>query len=532
MHEHGHSAAIHPDIDPAHTHDDHHIGPDFDGPIEEHPLWQRDHVILNSVGIDVGSAGTQVLFSRVHLRRQSIDLCSRYMVVSRETLFQSPVSLTPYSSETRIDGPKLGAIVDEAYEAAGFQPDDIDTGVVILTGEALRRENAEPIARILSEKCGELVCATAGHHMEALLAAHGSGATRISHDRSENVLNIDIGGGTTKLTLIEQGKPVTTAAYHVGGRLLAVDEQGVLERLDPAGATHAERASVLLKIGEPVADKDLGRIAEEMARSLVAVLTETTPDQDDMALYLTDHIADLSAVQSMVFSGGVAEFFYHREPRDFGDLGLRLGRALRQKVDDGKLPWTLISDTEGIRSTALGASEYTIQLSGNTGYISKPEALLPRRNIPVLQPDLDLSGEIDVQASAEAIRRHLENFDQLKDAQDVVLALHWQGTPEFSRIDALAEAIIQGTAQRLQRGSPLYLILDSDIAMTLGALLREDKAIENEMMVIDGVALWDFDFVDLGRLRWPSCTVPVTIKSLVFRDVEHGRKEILHHKAK
>src|SRR6266700_4467567 len=142
-------------IDLAHTHDgyaDHdHDFPDDEGALEDNPIWIQDHVSLTTVGIDIGSSGTQVIFSRVNLRRLGEDLTSRYYVVSRETLFQSPVALTPYASDERIDEAKLGAIIDDAYAAARVGPDDIDTGVVILTGEALRRENAQPIAALIAE---------------------------------------------------------------------------------------------------------------------------------------------------------------------------------------------------------------------------------------------------------------------------------------------------------------------------------------------------------------------------------------------
>src|SRR5437764_1170258 len=158
-------------------HDHDHFEFDNDGPIEQNPIWMQDHVTLVSVGIDIGSAGTQVIFSRINLRRYGEDLTSRYYVVSRETLYQSPVALTPYLSEERIDDAALGRIIDEAYAGADLHPDKIDTGAVILTGEALRRENAEAIARLLSEQGGEFVCATAGHHMESMLAAYGSGLT-------------------------------------------------------------------------------------------------------------------------------------------------------------------------------------------------------------------------------------------------------------------------------------------------------------------------------------------------------------------
>src|SRR6266849_5457362 len=118
-------------LDLEHTHDgyaDHdHDFPD-DGPLEENPIWIADHVSLMTVGIDIGSSGTQVIFSRVNLRRLGEDLSSRYFVVSRETLFQSSVALTPYRSETHIDEARLGAIIDDAYNAARIDPAGIDTG--------------------------------------------------------------------------------------------------------------------------------------------------------------------------------------------------------------------------------------------------------------------------------------------------------------------------------------------------------------------------------------------------------------------
>src|SRR6187399_471632 len=125
--------------DLAHAHDgdaDHDHDDFVDGPIEENPLWIADNVTLTSVGIDIGSAGTQVIFSKVHLRRLSEDLTSRYYVVGRETLFRSPVALTPYFSEEHIDDTKLRVIIDDAYKQAAVGAKDVDTGVVILTGEA------------------------------------------------------------------------------------------------------------------------------------------------------------------------------------------------------------------------------------------------------------------------------------------------------------------------------------------------------------------------------------------------------------
>jgi ethanolamine utilization protein EutA (predicted chaperonin) len=498
------------DHDHDHDHDD--LG-DYD--LEGDALWQQDHITLVSVGIDIGSSGTQVIFSRVHMRRLAEQLTSRYFVVGRETLYQSPVALTPYQSEVRIDERAVGEIIDAAYTAANIHPDAIDTGAVILTGEALRRDNAKAIADLLSEMGGEFVCATAGHHMESLLAAYGSGAARASHDLGQPVLNIDIGGGTTKLALVEGGRVVHTAALHLGGRL-AVVENGRLTRLDPAGRQLARDAGADWSLGDAVSEAELDRVAEWMADALLAALTEDAPAPAVRALWLTEPLEPVAGLAGVMFSGGVAEYVYGREERDFGDLGKRLGEAIRRKVDRGRLPHALLPAGECIRATAIGASEYSVQLSGNTVFVSDPGALLPRKNLQVLQPDCSLEGDIDPARVTQAIRRHFEAFDLEEGAREVALAFRWQGAPSYTRLAALARGIVEALPMTLLEAKPLFLVLDGDIAHSLGALLKEEWGIASELLVIDGIALRDFDYVDLGRVRMPSFTVPVTIKSLVF----------------
>lgn len=514
-HEHG------PDAD--HDHDD--FGPI--GALEDNPIWLQDNVFLKSVGIDIGSSGTQVIFSAIHLRRSGEDLTSRYVIVARDTLFQSTVQFTPYESETLIDAAALGEIIDVAYANAGLSPDAIDTGAVILTGEALRRENAGAIAAVLASKGGQFVCATAGHHMEAMLAAFGSGAARRSYDDKTRLLNVDIGGGTAKLGLIEHGKVIATAAVHVGGRLIVVGENGRIARLDPAGRHHARQAGFDWKEGDAVSSFDLDRVAAVMADTLLAAIADPQPEPAVMHLFLTERLPDLGRIDGLIFSGGVGEYLYGREERDFGDLGRRLGQALRAKLDQGALPWPLLDAGECIRATALGASEYSVQLSGSTSFISDPGRLLPRRNLQVLRPPVDLSGPIDAKAVAAAITRHLQLFDIDSTGAEFALAFEWSGEPEYGRIRALAEALKAAVV-----GRPILVMLDGDVAMTLGAILKEELAVEEDVLVLDGLSLHDFDFLDLGRIRLPSRTVPVTVKSLVFNEAEAtaDRPQRLHHR--
>jgi ethanolamine utilization protein EutA len=495
-----------------HEHEhEHEAEPDV--PLEENPLWQQDNVMLRSVGVDIGSSGTQVAFSRLYLRRLSEDLTSRYVVVRRELHFQSEVRFTPFADGMRIDADALGAILDEAYAGARVTPEEIDTGVVILTGEALRRRNAEAIATVASEHAGDLVCASAGHHMEAMLAAYGSGTVRASHRDHTRLLNVDIGGGTTKFTLVDDGRVTATAAFGAGGRLVAVGADGTVIRLEPGGAYHAQRAGVRLALGAVAGPGELDAVARQMADEVILALRGDP--SADQSLWLTGPLPAPGRLDGLVFSGGVAEYVYGTESRTFGDLGPALGAALASAAADGRLPGPVRPADARIRATVLGASEYTVQLSGITSYLGSPERTLPRRNLPVARPRYELPDRVDPAGIGEEIRRHVARFDP-DAAADLAVALHWEGPPEYPRLRGLAEAVTLGLRERIAAGAPLYLMLDGDVARTLGVLLREELGVGNDLVVLDGVALRDFDYVDLGHVRQPSGTVPVTIKSLVF----------------
>lgn len=502
--------------------DDHdHEHDDSDGEFLDIGARELAGVPLLSMGVDIGSSGTQVVFSRLVMRGPGDPAALRRAPKSRETLYLSPVAMTPYKGATEIDIQRLRGIIDAAFAAAGLDPDTIETGVVILTGEALRRDNAEAITQLLAEECGELVTAAAGHHMEAMLAAHGSGAVRLSREKGSRILNLDIGGGTTKLAIVDDGRVITTGAIAIGGRLAAVDARGRIVRLDPAGRAHARRAGLDWMLGTEVDRAALQHVAEAMSEMLVAAIVERPMAPAVADLWLTEPIVDLGMIDGILASGGVAEFIYGRERRDFGDLGLWLGRSIAERLARGSLPWPLLPAIECIRATALGASEYSVQMSGETSMISSPAALLPRRNLPVLRPVFDFTPAIDPAALAVAIRAHREAFGMADASRDAIFAFRWRGLPTYERIRAFADGIAAGVADRIAAGAPLFIMLEGDAAQTLGMVLREEMKIDSDILVIDGIVLRDFDYVDIGRLRMPSRTVPVTIKSLFFPAVPH-----------
>lgn len=478
---------------------------------------ENTEVPLVSIGVDIGSSGTQVVFSRLLMRGPGEPLAMRRQAKSRETLFVSPVSMTPFNDDGQtINGVRLRAIVDRAYVMAGITPDEVETGVVIMTGAAARRDNAAAIMEALAEEGGELVAAAAGDHLEAVLAAYGSGAVEISRREMSRILNIDIGGATAKFALVDCGRISQTAALRVGGRLVAFDLDNRIVRLEGDGAEHARRLGVNWQGGAIANKQEMQQVAEAMAGMVIAALGERPLPDDVAGAFITEPLGALGALDGVMFSGGVAEYVYLREKRDFGDLGWRLGRAIRRAFDDGAVPFRLLPPGECIRATALGASQFSVQMSGATSCISSHAKLLPRRNLPVLMPPYDFAGELDASAIAEAIRRHRTLFDDGDPAREAAFAFRWRGAPDYARVRALAEGLREGLVDRIAAGTNLYVMLEGDAALTLGAVLKQELKLPNEILVLDGITLRDFDYVDIGRIRMPSGMVPVTVKSLVF----------------
>ena len=239
----------------------------------------------------------------------------------------------------------------------------------------------------------------------------------------------------------------------------------------------------------------------------------------------------MTGLEGVVVSGGVGEYVYGREARQFGDLGPALGQELRRLFYAGAFPGPLLPAGACIRATALGASEYSVQLSGQTSLITRPGAVLPRRNLQVVKPALDLAHDPSPEAIAGAIRRQFVVFDLDPGSADAALAIDWALLPEYPRVRRLADGIAAAMAPRIAAGLPLHILIDGDIALTLGNILRNEVHVGVDMLVIDGITLRNFDYIDLGRIRLPSYTVPVTIKSLLFADSPEGgarRAERVH----
>ncbi|HET7729827.1 MAG TPA: ethanolamine ammonia-lyase reactivating factor EutA [Usitatibacter sp.] len=491
----------------------HELSEDARGRLVEH-IWKLENVELTTVGIDVGSSTSHLMFSGVRLQRKTQALSSQFVVVERKVLWKSPILLTPFLPDGTIDAARLGAFVRGAYREAGLAPDAVDTGAVILTGEAIKRRNARAIAELFAADSGRFVCASAGHHLECALAAHGSGAVALSRTSGTPVLNVDIGGGTTKMALAAGGKVVSTCAFAVGGRLVAFDAEGRATRIDGPAAQAARAAGVALAPGARADGPEVGRVVDALAEVAIAFIAGEPPSALARELLLTEPLSWAPAPGAITFSGGVSEYLHGRETRGFGDIAQRLAARIAAACDGGRIAIPRAEPMEGIRATVIGASQFTVQVSGKTIHVGAG-ARLPLRNVPVLAPVEGLGERISAPAVAAAIEESLQRA-ALDEGGAIALAIRWQGDPLYARIRALAEGIAVALVPRGPDPAPLVLMVDGDIGRTLGCILEHELSLGRAVVSIDGVQLREFDFVDIGEVIRPADVVPVVIKSLLF----------------
>ena len=464
-----------------------------------------------SVGIDIGSSTSHLIFSELMLRREGFS--SRFRVTERKVMFQSPILLTPYVSGTLIDAAALQEFIESTYRKAGVEAEDVDSGAIVITGEALKKENAQPIVEMFSKQVGKFICASAGPNHEALLAAYGSGAVGLSLDNGWRLLNIDMGGGTTKLALIDHGEVLETAALSVGARLIAFDDTGTVTRIEEPAYVILGQDAGGLRVGEKVAEETKEKLADRMAEALFDLILARAPSELTRALMITEPIEGyhgLDSVDRVVFSGGVSEYVYRRDDVAYGDLGPLLGRAVQKRFEELDNTRIIANSPSGIRATVIGAGEYTIQASGNTSFLSNLD-LLPVYALKVVKAEPSPPEQLD-----QALMRALRKFDLTSFAPGLVLAVSLVDTLNYAYLRKVAEAVQRVVQTATEDVGVLFLIVDKDVAKAIGTILKEELALPQDIIALDGIDLGDLDYIDIGRPLGATEVLPVTVKSLIF----------------
>ena len=444
---------------------------------------------LLSLGLDVGTTTTQLILSRLTVEnRAGAFSVPELDITGRRIVYQSPVHFTPMLDENRVDAEGLRRLVEQEYLAAGISRQQVDTGAIIITGETSRKENARQVLQALSDFAGEFVVATAGPHLESLLAAKGAAATELSRDGP--VLHMDIGGGTSNLALLEDGKAVRTGCLNVGGRLLKFDEGGQVTYVSPV-----LRGLTQIRAGQTASLAQVEQVAQLLTKALEMAAGLRPADELLSQLSTVEAGAPFEPAPpgtGFCFSGGVAECIREDYPwLQFGDLGPVLGRCIRQSRFQDR--YSLGQET--IRATVIGAGCHSTQLSGSTVFCRN--VALPLKNLPVVC----FSGE--EQADSQLIRQRAAQQDEIP-----VLCFPG-GSGGYGAVCRLADAIAQADIR------PLYVAVEQDMAKALGQALSL-RCPDRQVLCLDRLHLEEGSYLDVGQPVGPA--FPVVIKTLILAE--------------
>ncbi|MBQ3192530.1 MAG: ethanolamine ammonia-lyase reactivating factor EutA [Oscillospiraceae bacterium] len=442
--------------------------------------------ILRSIGLDVGTTSTQLILSELTVENRASGFAVPEMEITRrQILYKSPVHFTPLLGENLVDGEGIRRIVEAEYRNAGITRKSVDTGAVIITGETSRKENARAVLNALADLAGDFVVATAGPELESVLAAMGAGAAAYSEKTGKTVLHMDIGGGTSNLALIKAGKIIRTGCLNVGGRLIRLEESGVIGYVSPV-LTEICRKQPGQMLTETEAEEIAGALTE--ALEMAAGLRKPT---ELMRHFLTQEVSQVwkppEEAVVLSFSGGVADCIAAEYPwLTFGDLGPVLGQAIRKS---GLCRGEYRLGSETIRATVIGAGCHSTQLSGSTVFYRNIS--FPLKNLPVVK--LEEASRLAETAEREEL---------------IVFAMPGLASPSYQQIIGLAEQIAA------QLNGPVLLCLERDMAKALGQALALRLPEDRPILCIDRIKVSSGSYLDIGAPVGHA--LPVIVKTLVL----------------
>lgn len=468
-----------------------------------------------SVGIDMGTTTTSLVLSKLTIKNVASGfVVPKIEIIDKTVIYRSDVHFTPLIDDTIIDFNAIEQIVSGEYKKAKVNPTEIKTGAVIITGDTARKENAESVLNAISRMAGSFVVATAGPHLEAYIAGLGSGAAAFSAKNHRVVANVDIGGGTTNISVFDDGKLIATMCADIGGRLIRFKNRtGRIDGFIPGGEIAAHYNNIHLKKDKSLTISEICKIADALADSLVSIL-RGQPDILAKKLALGE-LEENIVPEYVMFSGGVGRLMYDDEACDdiknltrFGDLGPALAQGVRKAIE--KEPFQLFMPDETIYATVIGAGVHTTELSGSTIYISDSN-VLPFRDLPAIY----LTATDDLtDVTNEIIAKADKYSDQDSPVMPAIVIPKSFGN-SFKKLQGLAFAIAKAARQVTQKG-PLVAICEDDIGKAFGNLLRNALNQPRSIIAIDQLSMKEGDYIDIGRPLYDGGVVPVVIKTLVF----------------
>ncbi|MHA1196679.1 MAG: ethanolamine ammonia-lyase reactivating factor EutA [Promethearchaeota archaeon] len=492
---------------------------------------QAEYLKLISVGIDIGTSTSHLIFSRLTLKRERsfFNMSNRFFLINREIIYEGDIIFTPLIDRNTIDIEAIIQFCEEEYKKAKITRDMIDTGVVIVTGETAKKQNAVEIADRLSSESGKFVSATAGPNFEAFLGIKGSGIVALSRDRQKTIMNVDIGGGTSNIAIASKGEVVSTSCINVGGRLLGIDENFKIWLIEEPTKRLMKALRMNYQLGDTIPEEDVKKIARAYAEALVEVMLGDAKSPIAKMLMMTDDIDLTIPVDEYSFSGGIGEFIYNNSDSkiQYGDIGWYLAEEIKALVKENGM--MVIEPENKIRATVIGAGSFSLSISGSTCYVDE-EIDLPINNIPVL-PVLVDQDNLTPEKLVKEIKRAYTQFDMVEGEDIVGLYFKERFLPRSDLLSIFAQGIEQALQNSIANKIPIVLLFRSDLAKILGLHIHRETTIKTNLICLDELELESGDFIDIGPPLYDTKAYPVTVKSLVFNKKISEEKSHIENKS-
>jgi len=461
------------------------------------------------IGLDFGSTTSSAMVALARVGQNSVT--GRMQLENPRVVYRCEPVFTPFD-KTKIDLDSLDDYLNSWLEKSGIGCKKFFAGGSIVTGIAAKQSNANAIAKLVKQKIGKSVIATADDpSFESWLAFMGNSFLLSKAMPETFVINIDIGGGTTNPALGINGSVKTTGCSFVGARHFQF-KPGTwqLTAISDWGRMLLDYLSIKKNIKEKFIADEINAIINFYIKALEALITGESDffsqkglERYNQVPFLIDRILNTDERKRLVvtFSGGVGELVYKYSQggslpgtTHYGDLGIDIARGITKSRILSRNIRDVVPENLG-RATVYGLTLHSTEISGTTIFLSDPD-VLPLSDIPIvagLSLDAD-PGEI-VQALKMVKKcRHGGCIRIKSDLKNQTGQINLNNVKRFGTF--LAPEI---ETHDFVKGSPLILIVDKNFGKTLGNYATCWKTINANLVVIDEIPDRDGHFVNIGQ---------------------------------